>query len=41
MAEGECLNLNVFTPDPDGSLPVLVWIHGGGFAIGFARLEHL
>ncbi|MEV0585123.1 carboxylesterase family protein [Nonomuraea sp. NPDC050310] len=29
------LNLNVFTPDPGGSgLPVLVWLHGGGFAAG-------
>lgn len=28
------LNLNVFTPDPSGSLPVLVWIHGGGFTQG-------
>ncbi|GAA1542520.1 para-nitrobenzyl esterase [Microbacterium ginsengiterrae] len=28
------LNVNVFTPDPDGSRPVLVWIHGGGFTEG-------
>ncbi|GAA2330088.1 carboxylesterase/lipase family protein [Streptomyces violaceusniger] len=31
----ECLNLNVWTPDPGASgLPVLVWIHGGSFVNG-------
>jgi para-nitrobenzyl esterase len=36
VIEGEdCLNLNVWTPDPGGSgLPVLVWIHGGAFVNG-------
>lgn len=32
------LNVNVFTPDPSatvaGGLPVMVWIHGGGFFAG-------
>ncbi|MGW8483078.1 carboxylesterase/lipase family protein [Microbacterium sp. NPDC055903] len=28
------LNVNVFTPDLDASLPVLVWIHGGGYTEG-------
>jgi para-nitrobenzyl esterase len=30
------LNVDVFTPDPDpaAKLPVLVWIHGGGFFAG-------
>ena len=30
----ECLNLNVWTPDPGAGLPVLVWIHGGSFMNG-------
>jgi para-nitrobenzyl esterase len=35
IAGDDWLNLNVWTPDPDGSgLPVMVWIHGGAFANG-------
>jgi para-nitrobenzyl esterase len=31
----ECLNLNIWTPDPAASgLPVMVWIHGGAFSNG-------
>ncbi|MEV0748839.1 carboxylesterase family protein [Streptomyces sp. NPDC050273] len=31
----ECLNLNVWTPDPGGGpLPVMVWIHGGSLRNG-------
>jgi para-nitrobenzyl esterase len=31
----DCLNLNVWTPDPGRSgLPVMVWIHGGAFRNG-------
>ncbi|GAA4134229.1 carboxylesterase/lipase family protein [Actinomadura keratinilytica] len=31
----DCLNLNVWTPDPGGSgMPVMVWIHGGAFRNG-------
>jgi len=31
----DCLYLNVYTPAADGAArPVMVWIHGGGFAIG-------
>jgi para-nitrobenzyl esterase len=35
IAGDDCLNLNVWTPDPGGSgLPVMVWIHGGAFVNG-------
>ena len=31
----DCLNLNVWTPDPSaGGMPVLVWIHGGSLKFG-------
>lgn len=31
----DCLNLNVWTPDPHGSgLPIMVWIHGGLWKYG-------
>jgi para-nitrobenzyl esterase len=31
----DCLNLNVWTPDPGASgLPVFVWVHGGSFVNG-------
>jgi para-nitrobenzyl esterase len=36
----DCLNLNVWTTDsgPDARLPVMVWIHGGGFLNGSAAM---
>lgn len=35
----DCLNLNVWTPDPGGrGLPVMVWIHGGAFMRGSGAL---
>ncbi|HTX29125.1 MAG TPA: carboxylesterase/lipase family protein [Streptosporangiaceae bacterium] len=35
IAGDDCLNLNVWTPDPGGAgLPVMVWIHGGAFVNG-------
>jgi para-nitrobenzyl esterase len=30
----DCLYLNVFTPDVKAKLPVLVWLHGGGYFDG-------
>ncbi|WP_214322893.1 carboxylesterase/lipase family protein [Nonomuraea sediminis] len=39
----DCLNLNVWTPDPGAAgLPVMVWIHGGGYLTGSgsARAHH-
>lgn len=30
----DCLFLDVFTPEPHGSRPVMLWIHGGGFVAG-------
>ena len=34
----QCLNLNVYSPDKMGKLPVMVWIHGGGFQVGSGSL---
>jgi para-nitrobenzyl esterase len=38
----DCLYLSVTRPDgplPDGGLPVLVWIHGGGYITGSSALD--
>ena len=34
----DCLVLNVFTPGLQGQCPVMVWLHGGGFASGSGTL---
>lgn len=35
LAGEDCLNLNIWTPDPGSAgLPVMVWIQGGAFEIG-------
>ncbi|MCX4907797.1 carboxylesterase/lipase family protein [Streptomyces sp. NBC_00878] len=38
--EGDWLSLNVWTPDPapGAGLPVIVWMHGGGYVIGMSGL---
>lgn len=39
VAGDSTLNVNVFTPDPSASLPVLVFIHGGAFISGSPASE--
>ena len=35
VAGEDCLNLNIWTPDPSATdLPVMVWVHGGGQVSG-------
>jgi|TARA_B110000091_G_scaffold41352_1_gene44802 para-nitrobenzyl esterase len=38
VADEQCLNLNIFTANKRGKLPVMVWIHGGGFQLGSGSL---
>lgn len=33
----DCLYLNVWRPVTEGKLPVMVWVHGGGYTIGSAE----
>jgi para-nitrobenzyl esterase len=35
----DCLRANVFSTDLDGSAPVMVWLHGGGFETGTASMS--
>jgi para-nitrobenzyl esterase len=34
-----CLTVTVWSPDPEGSLPVMVWIPGGAFVYGAGQLQ--
>lgn len=39
MRDEACLTVTVWSPDVDGSLPVMVWIPGGAFVYGAGQLE--
>jgi para-nitrobenzyl esterase len=40
IAGEDCLNLNVWTPDPTATgLPVFVWVHGGSFMNGSGAVD--
>ncbi len=40
LQDEDCLYLNIWTPGLTGERPVMVWIHGGGFALGAASQAH-
>src|SRR4030067_609605 len=35
----DCLYLNIWTRSLEGKMPVMVWIHGGGFMVGSGSLS--
>jgi len=35
----DCLYLNIWRPEKSGPLPVMVWIHGGGYSAGTGNSE--
>lgn len=39
IGEEDCLFLNVFAPSQAQDLPVLVWIHEGGYGAGNGMLD--
>jgi para-nitrobenzyl esterase len=36
----DCLYVNVWSPDPKASLPVVVWFHGGAFLFGSGNIQN-
>ena len=36
----DCLYANIWSPDPQACLPVVVWFHGGGFLLGSGNIDH-
>jgi para-nitrobenzyl esterase len=36
----DCLYVNVWSPDPRASLPVVVWFHGGAFLFGSGNIQN-
>ncbi|XP_050428100.1 juvenile hormone esterase-like [Adelges cooleyi] len=34
LGDEDCLYLNIYTPNVNGKLPVMFWIHGGAFVVG-------
>ena len=39
LNDEDCLFANVYAPANASNLPVLVWIHGGGYGTGSGRLD--
>jgi len=39
IRDESCLTVTIWSPDPGGSLPVMVWIPGGAFVYGAGQLQ--